>query len=57
MICPPQPGQTGRLYRGGLATAKLLLKRKSAGFKILDEKNRLDLYQLAILHRIKTNFP
>lgn len=43
MICPPKPGQTGTLYRGGLATAKTLLAKKSAGFEVLDKKNRLDL--------------
>jgi hypothetical protein len=45
MICPPRPGLKGTHYRGGVVTAKKLLAKVdgTAGFKILDEKNRLDL--------------
>ena len=43
MICPPRRGLKGKLYRGGLKTAKQLLWKESAGFQVLDEKNRLDL--------------
>jgi hypothetical protein len=43
MIQPPKPGRQGKLYRGGVETARYLLAKKSAGFTILDKKNRLDL--------------
>ena len=43
MICQPRRGLKGKLYRGGVATAKRLLSKGSAGFQVFDEKNRLEL--------------
>jgi hypothetical protein len=53
MVCPPRAGQKTTLYRGGLATAKKLLLGKSAGFRVLDEKNRLDLSVESLVLRPK----
>lgn len=49
MICPPRRGLKGTLYRGGLKTARQLLSKDSAGFQVLDEKNRLDLSVEALI--------
>lgn len=42
MIVPPKRGRTGKLYRGGVATAKELLTKDTAGLGILDKKKRLE---------------
>jgi hypothetical protein len=43
MIQPPKRGRLGRLYRGGVETARHLLAKPTGGFRILDKRNRLDL--------------